>query len=621
MKYCPYCGAGLQDSMIFCPKCGKKFQDAVESAELSEHKSISVDEILPETTQKEEITVSDAAKGNGSVIFEAETKRTTRRKPVIIILALLCLLSAAIAFTIYVRQIPNEENIDIAEASNSVLYLEVYDDSDNITATASGFAVEDGTVLVTNYHVIEDAYHIVARTADNEECIDVSNILAYDENADLALLKCDADIGIVPLILGDSSIVKQGDSIYVIGYPLGLANTLSDGVISSRYMDENGVDILQITAAISHGSSGGALLNDHGEVIGVICASYTDGQNLNIAISSNEIQSLMDRDAIPIAMKEFYASQSRIGINAFNLAQSASMTRSGDYFFYEPSMRDRTIYCHKIGEVHADMQVAKGSCCNAYMGRLYYYDRDQNKISSCDFNGKDKNTVNLTPDVIQDTNYYISDMLIAYDRLYFTVCNFGYLTKSNITTDFYIYDLKSGTQIDSLKDVCNFSYYKDNLYIALRGGGIAEVNMKTYDTQVFETSCSPWIRGISDDGKVYYVDEYNFLENGFFYIDISIGEEIRNPNYTGESGWGSYYDIFVVGNTVYLAISHYSADNKLAYETYRIENDGSLHLLNDSVWMAYGGCFPELNCYYASDNGATVDLDTGAVIGTWVFER
>lgn len=606
--------------MIFCPKCGKKFQDAVEGTELSELESIAVVEILPETTQKAEASVSDTAEGNSSVISAAETKKpsTIRWKP-IIILALLCLLGAAIAFAVHVRQVLSEESIDITEASKSVLFLEVYDDSDNITATASGFVVGDGTVLVTNYHVIEDAYHILARTNNDEKCIDVSNILAYDENADLALLKCDADTGIVPLILGDSSIAKQGDSIYVISYPLGLANTLSDGVISSRYMNENGIDILQITAAISHGSSGGALLNNHGEVIGTVCASYTDGQNLNIAITSNEIQSLMNRDATPIAMKEFYASQSRIGINAFNLAQSASMTQSGDYFFYESSMGGGTIYCHKAGEVHADMQIAKGSCCNAYMGRLYYYDRHQHKVFSCDFNGQDKNTVNLTPDVIQGTNYYISDMLIAYGQLYFTVSNYVYSTGDNFVTDFYIYDLKSGTQIDSLKDVCNFSYYKDNLYIALRGGGIAEVNMKTYDTQVFETSCSPYIRGISNDGKIYYVDENVLLENGFYYIDISTGEEIKNRNYTGESGWGSSYDIFVVGNTVYLAVSHSFSDN-MSFETYRIEHDGSLHLLNDSVSMGTGGCFPELNYYYSS-NGSTVDLNTGVVIGTWVFEH
>lgn len=72
--------------------------------------------------------------------------------------------------------------------------------------------------------------------------------------------------------------------MYTASYPLGLAHTLSDGVVSSCYIDENDVDVIQITVAISSGSNGGALFNEDGEVIGVICASYVDGQNLNIAI-------------------------------------------------------------------------------------------------------------------------------------------------------------------------------------------------------------------------------------------------------------------------------------------------------------------------------------------------
>lgn len=604
MKYCPYCGSGLQDTMVFCPKCGKKYQDAVESVEIADFQPDTVATTAQKKIGEFESIVSGVTENDTSVILPTKAENTQNGKTKkIIILALLCLLVVAIAFAKHT--ISAKKSVDITGISNSVLYLEVYDDGGNITSTASGFVIDDGTVLITNYHVIENAYHIVAWTADGVDSVDISNILAYDEIADLAVLKCDSSIGVAPLTLGDSNVVKQGDSIYAVGYPLGLANTLSDGVVSSRYVDEDGVDTLQITAAISPGSSGGALLNSQGEVIGAICASYTDGQNLNIAISSDMILSLLSAETNPISMKEFYSTQSRVGINPFNLAQGVSLTQSGDYFFYTSKQK---IYCYKVGD-HFAKQIAKGQHINAYMGRLYYYDRDAKKVFSCNFAGEENKAIDLSPNVARGS-VGISDILVAYGCLFITTFD-----SSDFSNDFYIYDLESGMQIDSLNDVCNFSYYNDNLYIALRGGGIAGVNMKTFDVQLFETSCSPYIRGISNDGRIYYIDEYNLLENGFYYIDSFTGEEIKNPSYSRESGWGSGWDIWVAGNTVYLSMS----SNNETYATYRIESDGSLSLFNDSVFMRDGGYFPELNYYYSYD-GTTVDMDTGATIGKWVFE-
>ena len=179
------------------------------------------------------------------------------------------------------------------DAACSVLFLEVYDKYGDPVATASGFIIGDGKTLVTNYHVIDGAYRIVATTPDSKKSVDVYTVLGYDEVADLAVLLCDENIGVTPLSLGNSDNVKQGDSVYAVGYPLGVAHTISDGIVGSRYIDENGVDILQVTAAISGGSSGGALLDKSGNVIGVICASYINGQNMNVAIACNVLNDLL----------------------------------------------------------------------------------------------------------------------------------------------------------------------------------------------------------------------------------------------------------------------------------------------------------------------------------------
>ena len=191
---------------------------------------------------------------------------------------------------------PTESKVDISKIADSVLYLEVFDENNDLIGSASGFLVNDQSTLVTNYHVVQDAYHIVAKTADGAQATDVSCILAYDEIADLAVLSCDSKVMAEPLTLGDSETVKQGDAVFAVGYPLGLANTLSDGIVSSRYIDEYGNDTIQATAAISEGNSGGPLLDANGQVIGVMCAYYIYGQNLNIAIASNTLAGLLESD-------------------------------------------------------------------------------------------------------------------------------------------------------------------------------------------------------------------------------------------------------------------------------------------------------------------------------------
>ena len=192
-----------------------------------------------------------------------------------------------------------------ATAAESVLYLEAYDSTGVCIGSGSGFLINDEVTLVTNYHVIDDAYALVAITSDSKVSVEVDSILTYDKTVDLAILKCKESIGVSPLVIANSDLVKQGDKIYAAGYPLGLAHTLSDGIVSSKYPIGK-VDILQITAPISNGSSGGALLNEHGDVVGVIRSFYTDAQNMNLAIASNEITELLAKDTTPQSLEEFY---------------------------------------------------------------------------------------------------------------------------------------------------------------------------------------------------------------------------------------------------------------------------------------------------------------------------
>ena len=174
----------------------------------------------------------------------------------------------------------NTRKIEIADAS--VVTIFCYDYDGELAATGSGFVAFDGKTIITNYHVMTSAY--TCKISTNQDIsYEVSKILCYSKEHDIAVLQLSEDTGLQPLTSGDSSIIKKGETVVAIGSPLGIKNTVSTGVLSGRLI-EDGMDVLQFTAPISNGSSGGALFDNKGNVIGITYASYIDGQNLNLAI-------------------------------------------------------------------------------------------------------------------------------------------------------------------------------------------------------------------------------------------------------------------------------------------------------------------------------------------------
>ena len=160
----------------------------------------------------------------------------------------------------------------------------------------SGFFVGDG-LIVTNYHVIEDATRGTAKLVGAEQTHDIEGYIAIDKDHDLAILKV-ANLYAPPLPLGDSDTIQIGEVVYAVGNPRGLEGTFSDGIISNIQSDGNsGIrgEVIQMTAPISQGSSGGAVLNSNGKVIGIAASIRRDGQNLNFAIPVNYLKALLDR--------------------------------------------------------------------------------------------------------------------------------------------------------------------------------------------------------------------------------------------------------------------------------------------------------------------------------------
>ena len=188
----------------------------------------------------------------------------------------------------------------IAEkALAATVSIEMQDRNGAILGQGSGFFVQHN-LIATNYHVIEGAAGGTAKLVGKDTIYVLEGITATDKTNDLALLKIRTPIilvklaGIQPLPLGDSDTIRIGETVYVAGNPRGLEGTFSDGIISGR-RDKNTKERLQMTAPISPGSSGGPVLNDKGEVIGVSVSIYRglDSQNLNFAIPSNTLKALL----------------------------------------------------------------------------------------------------------------------------------------------------------------------------------------------------------------------------------------------------------------------------------------------------------------------------------------
>lgn len=155
-------------------------------------------------------------------------------------------------------------------------------------ALGTGFVYSADGKIITNYHVIENAYTATI-TISNSTYV-VQSILAYDKGIDIAVLQINAN-NLTPLTISNKT-QTTGKTVYTFGSSMGLTNTFSRGIITYADREIDGVHYVQHDAAISSGNSGGPLINEYGEVIGINTMTMLDSQNLNFAISVNELSNL-----------------------------------------------------------------------------------------------------------------------------------------------------------------------------------------------------------------------------------------------------------------------------------------------------------------------------------------
>ena len=186
------------------------------------------------------------------------------------------------------------------KAIKFVAEITIYDKTGEEIGVGAGFVYSSDGRIVTNYHVIEDAYS--ATVTVNKKTYAVQSVLTFDADIDLAVLKINATGLTVANVCKNP--VKAGQTVWAIGSPRGQTNTLSQGIITYAERELYGVCYVQHDASIAGGNSGGPLINVYGEVIGINTFYFADSQNLNFAVFADELDNLYY--GTPISLADLY---------------------------------------------------------------------------------------------------------------------------------------------------------------------------------------------------------------------------------------------------------------------------------------------------------------------------
>jgi len=204
----------------------------------------------------------------------------------------------------------------------SVVLVVTQDEQGETIAQGSGFVYKQGLVA-TNLHVFKRASRAFVRVVGGNVNYKITEVVGIDIRNDLCVIRIE-EKSMVPLTISLNR-PAIGDEVFTFGSPKGLEGTVSKGIVSSVRSDLN---LLQIDASISPGSSGGPVVNDRAEVIGIAVSSLTSGQNLNFAIPSVFLTKISDqqfvdqllRDVARITGRPFKSSVTGVSVSGAGAA-------------------------------------------------------------------------------------------------------------------------------------------------------------------------------------------------------------------------------------------------------------------------------------------------------------
>lgn len=288
-----------------------------------------------------------------------------------------------------------EQIYDIAY--DATVVIECYDKFGNNVSTGSGFFVSSDGLIVTAHHVIEDAYELKVRMPDNT-IYNVYSVVGFDIDRDIAMIRLREAVTFSYLEL-ETSGITPGEAAYSFGSPLGfLDSTFSSGIVSSNLRKEifnedtgEGYYFVQFTAPVSHGNSGGPLINSYGRVIGVVTSCYTGGEDLNRATFIDELNNI-DR-SYERSVSEFFDDTVYYQIKCGEVMlsetenngsiENAEDFKCGDTYQGKTNSNDYDVYRIEVDGNEA-VVLDLVYVVNSSVPKLYYpslYDNELNKLS------------------------------------------------------------------------------------------------------------------------------------------------------------------------------------------------------------------------------------------------
>lgn len=186
----------------------------------------------------------------------------------------------------------------VSQVRSSVVTVIASNGDGKPISQGTGFFISTNGTLITNGHVIRGAGKVSIKTKSGK-LYNIAEIIAEDVDGDLVVLRADTRGDRVRPLRLSSATVLSGQRIFVVGSPLGLEETVSEGIVSAVRKVEGVGSIIQITAAISPGSSGSPVINARGEIVGVATLNLKGGQNLNFAIPSSRVAALLRQNERP----------------------------------------------------------------------------------------------------------------------------------------------------------------------------------------------------------------------------------------------------------------------------------------------------------------------------------
>ncbi len=434
-------------ALIKCPECKKKISDTVQACPHCGY-------VLSES-EKEVLTNN---KNKKVQINKTTIKNVLNNKKVLTIIIVICILIVGLVCYKFIA------GNDISKLSKSVVILYGFDEAGEKTCSGSGFIYNDDSTIVTNFHVIETCNKVVAQDEDGSK-YDIEGVKGYDKEKDIAILKTKKSTKLDVLDINTDDL-KKGDEVTAIGSPKGLVNSVSTGVVSSVRKKGNDQEI-QISAPISEGSSGGALFDKNGDVVGITYSSLSEGQNINFAIPIKEVLEIKTDSIEGIS-----EVKSKDGINnGYDnyIALMKNIARTGEF------------YRSASGWINADISASewanKDMDISGYVANVHYYK---------DYNTTDvlivpkKNVVNILKDYNRDAITYETKLyrgILADGSRYYGWEENDYgddsENKSHLKGMKYLFSLK-GKQYKAYYDLvgkCNLEQYGTVLPLYLRYTG------------------------------------------------------------------------------------------------------------------------------------------------------